>query len=154
MARLQHRPDATRFFARVTAAVLECPRCGTVLQFGRTGSHGRENTKGWDPTTARLKCHGCELTVLIGLLAWPVRVGGYTRRTAPMDQVPNERQLAQLRAEAGGYWMEEEYAQPRFKPEHTNVTARCFCAQDDRGELTIRPECPIHGKYYQGEQEP
>lgn len=150
MARMPHPPNATRFFARVISAVLECPKCGTVAALGR-GISGLTPTQGWDPTTARWKCHGCSKTYLIGLIAWPVRMGGWTTGTKPMDQVPNERQLAQMRGEAGGYWMEEEYAQPRHKPEHTNVTARCTCPQDDRGEITVSAECAIHGKYYQGE---
>ncbi len=153
MARLPHLPTATRFYARVLACQFECPRCGHLIQIGRQGrNRGLDQAQSsqtaggdWDATTARVKCRVCRLTLLLGLLAWPVRAGGWTSVTKPMDQVPNERQLAELRGEAGGFWMPEEMAQPRFKPEHTNITAKCCCAQDDRGELTISPACLIHG---------
>lgn len=114
---------------------------------------GLKVTATWDPTTSRVKCRSCGKSYLIGLIAWPVRAGGWSQGTKPMDQVPNERQLAQMRAEAGGYWMDDELAQPRYKPEHTNITVKCTCPQDDRGEITVSPECGIHGKYFEGPKE-
>lgn len=126
MARTSHLPTGTRFFARVRAAILECPRCGTVLQFGQgkpTTVAGTGHRCAWDKRTARLRCSDCGLVLMIGLLAWPVRKGGGKVASLPRDQVPNERQLAQLRAEASGFWLPEEQAQRRARAEDTNITS-------------------------------
>ena len=45
-----------------------------------------------------MTCPACHLTCVIGLIAWPVKRGGRGARTIPRDQVPSERELAQLRA--------------------------------------------------------
>ena len=65
------------------------------------------------------------------------------------DQVPNERQLAQLRAmgelgqggSGAGWWMPKDQAKAARRPDDTNVTAGCTC-----GEAGIEEEdCPLHG---------
>lgn len=155
MTRLPHPPaDATRFFGRVTAATMECPRCGTVLHLAdggrqairRARRHHRSPAAGWNPLTSRLECPACELVMLIGLLAWPVGRGGtHGAQTVPRDQVPNERQLSQLRQEAGGWWMPQETRKPRYRPDDSNITAACICRPGAENTTAQDPECPIHG---------
>jgi hypothetical protein len=110
---------ATRFWARPESFSLECPRCGKVYQI-RIGV----NVSHWDPRTSRFICRGkggCNKTYLIGLVAWPVlpSSGG---GTAPRDQVPNERQLSQFRAEGGGWWLPDEAAQRYKRTDTSNIT--------------------------------
>lgn len=147
MARLLHPPGgATRFFSRPLAAILECPRCGLVLSFN-TGVGSRRGTKGWDSTTSRLKCYGCQMTFMIGLIAWPVRAGNRAA-TLPRDQVPEERQLAQMRSMGGlgnGWWMPREEAKPARRANDTNVTAKCGCWREEQHNFVWEKGCPLHG---------
>lgn len=83
--------------------------------------------------------------LIIGLIAWPVGLGGGTA-TIPRDQVPNERQLGQLRAEAGGWWMPEQTRKKAHRPDDTNITARCSCAPGKENTSGQDPGCPIHGE--------
>src|ERR1700694_5895294 len=86
MARLPHPPsDATRFYTRVRAGDLECPRCGRVLAFGTGRSHGCY----WHKRMNRLECFECGLVLALGLLAWPIR-RGTGPLTVARDQVPHE----------------------------------------------------------------
>lgn len=119
---------ATRFFARARSFDLECPRCGTVYQIRENPIRKKAIASAWpnwDPYTGRFKCttKGCERSYIIGLVAWPISDGGRgTASQPPEDQIPNARQLAQLRAEGGGWWMADEEKQ-RFKQPHTtNLT--------------------------------
>lgn len=150
--RLPHPPSGvTRFFARPLSGVLECPRCGTILFFNSSGGGGRVQNAGWDKRTSMVHCHGCQLRCVIGLIAWPV-VQGSWGRTLPRDQVPGERELAQLRAMEGGkgagWWMPKSEAKKAKRPDDTNVTARCTCVQTRDGSLArIDPACPLHGDY-------
>jgi rubredoxin len=121
---------AQRFFARVRSFDLECPHCGLVY---RIRKDTRPNV--WNPRTARFCCldrdaGGCQRSYVIGVLAWPVEIGGgHMGNVPPADQVPGPRQLAQLRQEAGGWWLTDEYRH-RGRPNVTNLT----------GELDRPPE--------------
>lgn len=110
---------ATRFFARPESFTLECPRCGLVYQI-RMGTKAEH----WDHTTSQFKCTnkgGCGIVYLIGLLAWPVSPRAWIKG-APRDQVPNVRQLAQLRKEGGGWWLADTDKQ-RYEIVHeSNLT--------------------------------
>ena len=115
---------ATRFFARLIAFDLECPRCGKVFQIRRLNKHklagyaldpdpqsNREILHHtWNPTTARFTCtgkDGCQKQFILGMLAWEPGKGA--RGTAiPLDQVPTYRQVGELRAEGQGHWMDFE----------------------------------------------
>lgn len=153
--RLPHPPaGATRFFARPLAGLLECPRCGQVLSFSSTAHPGWKSTKGWNPHTGRLQCWACKYTFVLGLIAWPVRSAGPKARTVPRDQVPNERQLVQMRnmSELGGsgagWWMPKDQALTPHRPEHSNITAGCTCPERSDGgpDLSRRDRaCPSHG---------
>lgn len=125
---------ATRFFARLIAFDLECPRCGKVFRVRRLNKHklsaraldeGKDSIRAikhtWNPTTARFVCtgkDGCAKEFTLGLLAWdPSR--GARAQALPTDQVPTHRQLAELRAEGQGHWMPH---QPTGRMSTSNIT--------------------------------
>ena len=144
--RLPHLPaSVTRFFARSTAGWLECPRCGKVLYYQSTRPVRKRSNCSWDSRTARIRCPVCGLVGVLGTIFWPVQGGGTNcGRTAPLDQVPGERELVQLRAmggEGAGWWMPAGWAVKPFRPEHTNITAKCLCREGEEDH----PDCPIHG---------
>lgn len=153
MSRPVHLPDATRFFARVRSGVLECPKCGEMLTFASGPSKNRRgSTSGWHSESSSLTCWNCQRTYVIGLIAWPVKRGG--ARTLPRDQVPNERQLAQLRAMGGsgaGWWMPQSEAKKPKRPDSTNITAGCSCREQSDGTPALDdPKCPVHGEDVEG----
>lgn len=144
--RLPHLPPSvTRFFARSTSGWIECPRCGKLLYYQSLRHVAHPSTARWDPRTSRLKCPECGLVGVIGTIFWPVQVGGSNlKRTTPQDQVPHERELAQMRAmggEGAGWWMPDAQAVKSYRAEHTNITAKCTCREGQEDH----PECPIHG---------
>jgi len=110
---------ATRFFARPESFTLECPRCGQCYCVRMN-----EKVAYWDPTTSLFKCtghQGCGKVYVLGLVAWPVSPRAWIR-SIPRDQVPNVRQLAQLRKEGGGWWLPDA-ARQRFEIVHeSNLT--------------------------------
>lgn len=115
----QRLARATRFFARVERATLECPRCGSVYQIS-----ARTKSANFDPMTARFHCttDGCKRTYVIGIVAWPIIPAPKVASATPRDQVPNERQLAALRKEGGGWWLADEAGQRYARPYETNLT--------------------------------
>jgi hypothetical protein len=105
---------ATRFFARLISFDLECPRCGKLFSIRRMNRHKLSAVAlddvlhTWNPTTARFACvgkDGCQKVYVLGLLAWdPPKGAGAT--AIPMDQVPTYRQLAEMRQDGQGHWMQ------------------------------------------------
>lgn len=142
-----------RFFARVEGARLECPRCGYLDRFRTTGPakgkvgdpharlRKRRTASGWNPLTGRWQCPSCRLTVVLGLLAWPVAPGGQAANTLPRDQVPDTRQLAQLRAQGGGLWMRDSLK--RFRATGSNIAAGCTCRPGCHYTNAADPACPL-----------
>lgn len=111
---------ATRFFARVESCTLECPHCGLIYQI-RLGV----NTSCWNRKTARFTCSGkdgCRKTYLLGIVAWPIIAGPHVASQTPEDQVPHPRQLAQLRKEGSGWWLDEQDGIKFRRPQETNLT--------------------------------
>jgi hypothetical protein len=156
--RLPHPPSgASRFWAKVTEFTCECPKCGKVLHARTHGNPSRRKSRFpyWDPRTGRLECPqpngGCGKVFVVGLILWPVRVGIGPRVVAPRDSVPNERQLAQLRAMAeqgpggAGWWMPQAMAKGITRPDDTNITASCSCKPGTENTLSQDINCPIHG---------
>lgn len=103
-----------RFFGRLQAFEMECPRCGKILVVGRGKPHDhlynrvtsemqcpKMNPR--DETTAVTRHPGCGMKFLIGIVAWPIRVG-YQHKARPPDHVPDDRQLHTIRAYARGLW--------------------------------------------------
>lgn len=132
---------ATRFFARLIALDVECPRCGKVFRIRRLNKHklsaraldeGKDSITAtkhtWNPTTARLVCtgkDGCQKEYVLGVLAWePPR--GARAGALPTDQVPTHRQLAELRQEGQGHWMPH---QPTGRMSTSNLAIT-----DERGD--------------------
>lgn len=134
---------ATRFFARLIAFDIECPRCGKVFRVRRANRHKLsavaldESEHTWNPTTARLVCtgkDGCQKEYILGVLAWdPPR--GARAGALPPDQVPTHRQLAELRQEGQGHWM-PNHSQGRLDPSNIAITdERPEGHDDDRDEI-------------------
>jgi hypothetical protein len=110
---------ATRFFARPESFTLECPRCGRIYVIRL----GKKNPC-WDHTRSIFECvglGGCSKSYIVGIVAWPIaknaRVAGF-----PRDQIPNERQLAQMRQEGGGWWLPDVAGQRHARVDTTNLT--------------------------------
>lgn len=159
----------TRFFAQPLAFFAECPRCGQLLYAQTTRRHSRgpaglaaEHT-GWDSRTSHLECRACKLVCVAGIILWPVKPGlSHKQRTKPQDQVPGERENAQLRAMAGeggggvgaGWWAPRSGVAgvnaggiKAVRPEHSNVTAKCTCRHvTAKGQDFWEPDpnCAIH----------
>jgi hypothetical protein len=123
---------STRFFARLLSFDLECPHCGDVYQIrsgmarkagGRKFKHPSHDPN-WDTWTARFLCtnKACGKTYVLGILAWPIIPTPHVASTPPADQVPDPRQLAQMRKEGGGWWLPDREAQRYPRPLETNLT--------------------------------
>lgn len=112
---------ATRFFARPQRFTLECPHCGLVYI---CNSNAPKQAAHWERNTSTFRClgeTGCERAYLIGIVAWPVSSRAHIKGK-PRDQVPGPRELAQLRAEGGGWWMPDSEKQ-RYQVVHeSNIT--------------------------------
>lgn len=137
----QLRPRGTRFFARVKAAVLECPRCGWMLDVSIVGKGRRTSRNPWDARSSTIRCPGCQSSFVLGLIAWPIAWGTWDR-ALPRDQVPTleqARELTRLRNQASGVWLEE--TKPPQRADETNLTGKVCTCPEHRISLT----CPIHG---------
>lgn len=123
------REYAQRFYARPERFTMECPACGKVLA----------SAECYDVRTARLQCPSCDHVYVIGILAWP-SPRGIGAGTTPDDQIPGPRQLAQLRADGGGFWMPDALRQ-RGTMDHSNITTgeRPEAEDEIDLELTLRP---------------
>lgn len=131
----QRLTRATRFFARIERATLECPRCGYVYTIT-----SRQPSANWDPTTARFTCtnkttgSSCGRSYVLGLVAWPIGQGASAASQTPEDQVPGPRQLAQMRREGGGWWLADEAKQTLRRPQETNLTLEEERLHDDEDD--------------------
>src|SRR5258708_5061761 len=152
MPRPSQPPVGDRLLGRSPGARWECPRCGYLDHFKPAGGkvpaaapprllRGR-SARGWNPGTSRWKCPSCELVVVLGLLAWPIKSGS-TRATLPLDQVPNYRQLAQLRAQGGGLWM--RHSPQQYRATGSNICAGCTCEPGCAYTNQRDKACPLHG---------
>ena len=134
---------ATRFFARLIAFDLECPRCGKVFRIRRMNRNKLSavaldaEVHTWNPTTARFACRGkdgCQKQYVLGLLAWDPPKGSQAGHI-PMDQVPTHRQLAEMREDGAGQWMPNQLT-GRVDTSNLAVTAeRPEGHDDDRDEI-------------------
>jgi len=61
-----------RFYARVHSFDAACPSCGHLIRAGAA-----QGTKGvYSANIAQVHCPGCERKFIVGLLLWPISVGG------------------------------------------------------------------------------
>lgn len=125
---------AVRFFGRLASFDLECPHCGDVYQV-RLGGARRSGQKdpNWDPQTARFRCTNkdCGRVYVLGIVAWPIIKAPRVASMPPEDQVPSPRQLAQMRREGGGWWMDDAEGQRYARPHETNLTLEEERPRDD-----------------------
>lgn len=140
------RLPASRFFARIIDLDIECPRCGTVIAGRARGGRG-----GWDRTTQRFECTACKLILGLGVLAWPLSIAPSGDRGAG-DARPNYRQALALRAQAGGFLVEEKKRQAASKDRNVVLVQGCTCTEIGvpgvpgvLGVLGVHPGCPVHG---------
>lgn len=125
----------TRFFARVHAVDLACPRCDKVHAVA--AQHRYLGGGVWDPLTSTFQCDVCGLTLQLAVLAYPV---GYGRRKPAMDSYPiSVAEALKLRRQADGVLKHGR------KPKGAALNAvapSCSC----RVELYVEraPDCPVH----------
>lgn len=140
-----------RFFARVRAFDIACPRCDRLYTIGE-GRKGKAYV--YDKAKSQFHCHpGCGLKLTIGILAWRMRNGP---TGIPEDIVPTFREALRLRElmGLGGTLMDEIGLDAKGNPEDlrhgakepVNIVIRgeCRCGLAEGGKL-IHPACPIHG---------
>lgn len=119
----QRLARGTRFFARLLSCDLECPHCGAVYQIrARRNGQRRDTPIVYDWTTGRLTCGACMKVYVLGLVAWPVAPAPKVATGTPRDQVPNLRQLSELRKDGGGWWLPQADRITRAIPDETNLT--------------------------------
>lgn len=158
-------PLGIRFFARLDRFHCECPSCTALIvadldprrsrqrdilaqratrRRHKPGETSRQRVTAdsahpYNPFTAVLTCPSCGRVWQAGLLLWSLPSGTRTPWQAPPDTKPTRRQLAQLRAYAGGRWP----WQAKRSGEEINVAvvAECLCPPPDGWA----PHCPVHG---------
>lgn len=130
-----------RFYARVHAFDAACPACGYLIRAGAA-----QGTKGvYSANIAQAQCPGCRKSFIVGLLLWPIAVGGGQRGrhpTRPADQLPGPRERLAYRNQAGGWWPKTSIK--RTRAETSNVAGpeedACTCAPGG----TVNPTCKLH----------
>lgn len=148
------RAPGDRFFARIRALDIACPRCGEIYTVGE-GRKGKDYV--YDKVKGIFRCRAsCGLVLAIGVLAWPMRPG---RTGIPEDTIPNFREALRLRELMGlGGVLADEMIQGKDGipvdqrhggTEQVNVVikteCRCQLVGEGRGKL-VHPECPVHGE--------
>lgn len=134
------RQDGDRFYARLKAFAIECPRCGELYIVGnRTGG-----PKVYDFKTQRFTCatKACGLHLQLGILAWPILQG--THPAASADTVPTWRQAQRLR-ELMALGIQESNPRAGKDPVNRTLRGECRCRPLEPRGLYTHPECPVHG---------
>lgn len=148
---------ASRFYAVPLAGRMECPQCSYLIIWGVGQQKSRTDQRYWNPVGSVLTCPQCKKVYHLGLLAWP---GGSRVTTAlegtPSDQVPNLRQLAELRQRTGGWWVRGSgvtlgttiknrpdlvrKGRKASDPVNRYIPEGCTC-----GDLLWSASCQVHG---------
>lgn len=106
-----------RYFARLRAAVLECPGgCGRLYDLRATRGtpeDGQALTRRyWDPLSGRFECPGCGKVFQLGVVAWALPRG--PGQAIPADWRPTLQQARWLRdktrGQDGGHFVKEQGA--------------------------------------------
>jgi len=136
----RHHDDAEliltgrRFFGRIRAFDLACPRCDQVYQVGQ----GSRTKRAWDKQTGRFRCVcGCGLRMNLGILGWNVSLGpGFT----PADAIPlNPYQALQLRELTRAVFVGKKL--PYRGDQNRVIDAECSCIRIEHDS-----ECLLHGR--------
>jgi ribosomal protein S27AE len=132
--------DADRFFARLKAFDLACPRCGHVYIVGK--SH-----KTFKPRLGRWECSQCGLTLMLGILAWPVRERDTLRQ--PADQIPDYREMLAIRKLSGGFLKIDKYENKVGSQVNLTLREGCRCEVSTSPYSSVKrtivhPKCPLH----------
>ena len=128
-----------RFFARVHGFDAACPACGHLMRAGQA-----QGEKGvYTPRISQARCPSCERRFIVGLLLWPIAVGGGQpgrRPTRPADQLPGPRERLAYRTQGGGWWPTTPLN--RTRAQTSNLTGPACICPPGRG---VYGECPLHG---------
>jgi hypothetical protein len=117
---------------------------------------------GYNHRTGRFTCPSCNLTLALGIVAYPVKVERHPDSPGagepPPDWVPNYRQALALRRQAVS---KLSHRTPGWR-DQKNIVCRegCCCLIRARGEgraedelkFLVNPQCPIHGSLVQSGQ--
>ncbi len=74
-------PAYVRFFARIRAFDISCPKCGCVASVG-----AGKATKHWNPINLKWECSKCHAIYFLGVIAWQARFASGPYSTPPDDQ--------------------------------------------------------------------
>lgn len=119
-----------RLFARLRAAILECPWCGELADL-RTSASGRARTIGpptkiyagsFDPLTARWKCRGCKVSGVLGVVLY--LTDEKDEGVMPADWRATLQQAAKLRELAGGRVSRESWRKRAARGKGSNQIRR------------------------------
>lgn len=119
-----------KFFARLVAFDLECPRCASVFRV-----RSAHKTRVWSARTSTFKCEECKLTLQLGMVAWPTR---WQKRDKPPDQIPTPEQALKIRQIVGGWWA--PHARKHREPANILHRKACTCLDEPSAVW-----CPAHG---------
>ncbi len=132
-----------RFYARVHSFDAACPACGRLIRAGQA-----QGTKGvWKANIAQATCSECRRSFIVGLLFWPIKVGGGQpgrRPTRPADQLPGPRERLAYRNQAGGFWPRTALDRTRATTSNIAGPEENACGCDPDGEPS--PSCGLHTK--------
>jgi len=128
-----------RFYARVHVFDCACPACGHLIRAKRAGAKGA-----YQPTISRLQCPSCERIFIVGLVCWPVKVGGHHghKPTRPADQLPGPRERLALRNQGGGFWPPTPISRTRARTSNVSGPDDAACACPSQGPAS--PGCALH----------
>lgn len=113
-----------RFFARLRAAVLECPGCGRLYELRPAPrEHHRQDAlvsrRYWDALSGRFACPGCGKAYQLGIVAY--ELAQRASATIPADWRPTPAQALWMRDRARGWLNTDPPKRPEPAPDYANV---------------------------------
>lgn len=115
-----------RFFARIRAFDIACPRCDQVAIVGR-GGRGKASS-GWNPRMSIWECRKCGLVLALGVVGYRRKKLVWGRRVPPEDTVPTLRQGLKLREQVLGVMAPDPLRHKGNLPVNAVVAESCGCA--------------------------
>lgn len=126
-----------RFFARIIACDVSCPKCAHLIIVGSSRTIRRPRRVAnlpFDKLTSIVTCPSCGSRYQLGIIAWRML---RESDAAPIDHIPTPSELAALRQYAGGFMPKAR--KTRVAPANL-ILPPCSCAP-----LPWSAECPVHG---------